>query len=95
MVRRFASWDDPELESYWDERKIREIEAMLTAFKRKIAKQQGYVCPVCKDHLANGEDIHEHHLIPRSEGGGNDPGNLWLVHYYCHRAEHARQRQRR
>ncbi len=25
MVRRFASWDDPELETYWDQRKHRAI----------------------------------------------------------------------
>ncbi len=89
MVRRFASWDDPDLQGYWDERKVREIESMLNAFKGKIAKQQGYVCPVCKDHLANGEEIHEHHLLPRSEGGGNEPANYRLVHYYCHQAAHA------
>jgi len=93
IVQRFASWDDPDLQGYWDERKIREIEAMLTAFKRKIAKQQGYVCPVCKDHLANGEDIHEHHLLPLSEGGGNEPANYNLVHYYCHQAAHAAMRR--
>jgi len=93
MVRRDASWDDPELETYWNERKIREIEAMLNAFKRRIAKQQGYVCPVCKDHLANDEELHEHHLIQRSEGGGDDTANVRLVHYYCHQAAHADMRR--
>jgi len=93
MVRRFASWDDPALETYWDERKIRELESMLTAFKRRIAKQQGYVCPMCKDHLANGEEIHEHHLVQRSEGGGDETANVRLVHYYCHQAAHAEMRR--
>jgi len=93
MVRRFASWDDPELQDYWDERKIREIERKLTVFKRKIAKQQGYVCPVCKDHLANDEAIHEHHLKPKSEGGGNELANYVLVHMYCHQARHAEMRR--
>jgi len=93
MVRRFASWDDPDLQEYWDERKIREIEAMLNAYKRQIAKQQGYVCPVSKDHLANDEEIHEHHLLPRSEGGGNETANVRLVHYYCHQAVHAEMRR--
>jgi RNA-directed DNA polymerase len=93
MVRRNASWDDPELQTYWDERKVREIESMLNTFKRQVAKQQGYVCPVCKDHLANGEEIHEHHLLPRSKGGGNEPANYALVHYYCHQAAHATMRR--
>jgi len=93
LVRRFASWDDPELEKYWDERKIREIELWLTSFMKKVAKRQGYVCPVCKDHLANGEEIHEHHLVPKSEGGGNQPSNYVLVHMYCHQAAHAEMRR--
>jgi RNA-directed DNA polymerase len=93
MVQRFASWDDPALEQYWDERKIREIELQLTAFMRKVAKQQGYVCPVCKDHLANGEELHDHHLVPKSKGGSNKPGNYVLVHYYCHQAAHAEMRR--
>jgi len=94
MVRRFASWDDPELESYWDERKEREIDLWLSAFKKKVAKQQNYVCPVCKDHLVNGEDLHEHHLVQRCEGGGNQPSNYVLVHHYCHQAAHAEMRRR-
>lgn len=93
LVKRFASWDDPELEQYWDERKIREIELWLTSFKKKIAKQQNYVCPVCKDHLANDEEIHNHHLVQKSKGGGNQPSNFVLVHMYCHQAAHAEMRR--
>lgn len=93
LVRRFASWDDPELEQYWDERKIREIELWLNAFRKKVAKQQKYLCPVCKDHLANSEEIHDHHLIPKSKGGGNQPSNYVLIHYYCHQAAHAEMRR--
>jgi RNA-directed DNA polymerase len=93
LVRRFASWDDPDLEGYWDGRKVVELERMVTAFKMKVAKQQKYVCPGCKDHLANGEEIHNHHLLPISKGGGNEPGNFVLVHYYCHQAVHAETRK--
>jgi RNA-directed DNA polymerase len=93
MVRRFASADDPELEQYWDERKIRELEFWLSSFKKKVAKQQNYVCPVCKDHLANGEEIHNHHLVPKVKGGRNHPSNYVLVHMYCHQAAHAEMRR--
>jgi len=93
MVRRFACWDDPELQDYWDERKIREIERKLNAFKRKVAKLQGYVCPVCKDHLANDEEIQSHYLKPKGEGRGNDPANYVLVHMYCLQAIHAELRR--
>lgn len=94
LVRRNASWDDPDLQEYWDDRKLRDLEAMVSKFKRDVAKRQGYVCPVCKDHLANGEEIHEHHLIPKSEGGGNELENYNLVHYYCHQAAHATMRRK-
>jgi len=88
VVQRFASWDDPELENYWNERKQKAVESMLTKFQQKIAKQQGYVCPICGDSLDNGEEVHEHHVVQRKDGGGNHPGNLRLVHLYCHQAIH-------
>src|SRR5215470_12956410 len=72
-VRRFASWDDPDLEQYFEDRKILELDAWLSSFKMQVAKQQGYVCPVCGEHLANGEDLHQHHLVPKKDGGKNVP----------------------
>jgi RNA-directed DNA polymerase len=92
LVRRFAAWDDPDLQEYWEERKVKELELMLNAFKRRVAKQQNYVCPVCKDSLANGEELHDHHLVPKGKGGGNDPSNYAIVHYFCHQAAHASMR---
>lgn len=91
-VRRFASWDDPDLEQYFEDRKILELDAWLSSFKMQVAKQQGYVCPVCGEHLANGEDLHQHHLVPKKDGGKNVPSNYILVHMYCHQATHAEMR---
>jgi len=88
LVRRFASWDDPELEEYWDARMKRETSDSLSKFQRQIAKQQEWVCPLCGDYLNNGEELHEHHVVPQKEGGSNHPSNLQLRHLYCHQAAH-------
>jgi len=88
LVRRFASWDDPDLEEYWDTRMKRETGDSLTKFQRVIAKQQGWVCLICGDYLNNGEEVHEHHAVQRKDGGSGKPENLQLVHLYCHQTVH-------
>jgi RNA-directed DNA polymerase len=93
LVKRFAAWDDPELEEYWNERSRKHASKELTRFQRVIAAQQEWKCPVCGEPLMNGEEIHEHHVIPRAKGGPNRPDNLRLVHYYCHGAIHSKQLQ--
>jgi len=91
MVQRFASWDDPDLQGYWDARKQRETGDSFTPFQRRIAKAQAWVCPKCGDYLDNGEELHEHHRIPRTQGGSNSPDNLTLLHLYCHQGVHAKK----
>lgn len=91
MVRRFSSWDDPDLQGYWDGRSKRATADILTTFQRKIAKRQDWACPVCGDYLSNGEELHEHHKVQRRNGGSNHPDNLTLLHLYCHQAVHGRK----
>jgi RNA-directed DNA polymerase len=93
MVKRFASWDDPELEDYWNERSKKKATKELSRFQQLIAAQQEWKCPICNEPLINGEELHEHHVIPRAQGGSNRPDNLRLVHYYCHGAIHGNQLQ--
>jgi len=90
-VQRFASWDDPELETYWTMRKLKSSKAMLTSFQKKIAEPQKYVCPICGESLDNGEELHEHHVVQRRDGGSNRPDNLRIVHLYCHMAIHGKK----
>ena len=88
-VRRFAAFDDPDLQEYWTKRKEQLTRNNLrTKVQKQIARTQQYVCPVCGDTLANGEVIEEHHHQPRSEGGNDTLANLRLVHIYCHQAVH-------
>ena len=40
------------------------------------------------DSLHNGEELHVHHVIPKSQGGEDTVSNLTLVHLYCHQQIH-------
>lgn len=92
MVRRFACWDDPDLEEYWAGRKAQEAINSLTAFQRKVAEAQKWVCPICRDWILNGEEWHEHRIIPGTEGGRYTRENVRLVHLYCHQTVHGKKR---
>jgi RNA-directed DNA polymerase len=89
MVRRGACWDDPDLEGYWAERKMRQAIDFLTGFQRQVASDQKWACPKCGDWILNGEEWHEHRVIPGCEGGKYTRDNVRLVHLYCHQAEHS------
>lgn len=53
--------------------------------------QQGK-CSVTKERLSL-EDIHCHHKLPRSLGGGDDYANLIILHERIHRLVHATQEE--
>jgi RNA-directed DNA polymerase len=88
LVRGTASPDDPQLRDYWAARRAAQA-ALLTPSRRKLAKDQGYVCPVCGDSLFNDEELHDHHIEPRAQGGSDGRANRDLVHLYCHQQIHA------
>ena len=55
------------------------------------AAQQGK-CAVTKERLSL-EDIHCHHKLPKSLGGGDDYANLIILHERIHRLVHATQEE--
>jgi RNA-directed DNA polymerase len=87
LVPKTYSPDDPALRDYWQQRRAK---SQVTAFRRRqlVQRQQG-ICPVCHQHLENGEDLHIHHVVPKKSGGKEDLANLWLVHHNCHRQIHS------
>ncbi len=89
LVRGTASPDDPQLRGYWAHRRAQKA-TLLSPGRQKLAQAQGYVCPVCGDSLFNEEEIHEHHVKPRSKGGERRRNNLDLVHLYCHQQIHGK-----
>ena len=91
LVKQRSSPDDPSLIEYWEKRnkKSQKSEAAKwNAKQEQVAYKQSYKCPVCKQSLFNGEELHLHHITPRSEGGKDTPNNLVWVHLFCHHKVH-------
>lgn len=94
LVQRGACVDDPALEGYWAGRKAQEAINSLTDFQRDVAERQKWVCPTCRDWIMNGEEWHEHRVIPGRDGGRYTRDNVQLVHLFCHQAEHVNKRRK-
>ena len=83
LVKGRSSPDDPSLKAYWLVREKAKAKA-LTPSKLKLADHQNGLCPQCGDSLFNDEEIEQHHIVPKKEGGPNTYDNLELVHFFCH-----------
>jgi RNA-directed DNA polymerase len=79
--------DDPTLRQYWLERASKKVKDLIPSHQ-KVAKNQQYVCQRCGESLFNGEELHVHHRIPRSQGGKDTYKNLEYLHLYCHQQVH-------
>ena len=91
LVKKRSSPDDPSLKEYWEKRGKRSQKseaAKWNAKQEQVAYKQGYNCPVCKQSLFNDEELHLHHITPRSEGGKDTLNNLVWVHLFCHHKVH-------
>lgn len=61
------------------------ISANLTKnVRRAIYKRDGYRCALCD----SPKGLQIHHVMPRSEGGSNDPMNLITLCWVCHAIAH-------
>src|SRR3954471_21689961 len=93
-VRGRSSPLDPDARPYWDERRRRRLEARSLSRRRQdLLRTQGYACAACGVPVDPDEDIglmDEHHAKPRHQGGGNETGNLRLLHRWCHHRHHQR-----
>ena len=91
MVKSTYSPDDPTLEWYWDARELSKIKEMPPK-PQQLARQQKGKCPLCGESLFINENIEQHHVVRRDEGGPNTLDNLMLLHLYCHQQLTAAQR---
>lgn len=98
-VRGTASPDNPTLQGYWAARQTRTGKSHWAkgSRQRRVAESQQWHCPVCREHLCNGEQLQLHHKTPVSDGGTNQIQNLAYLHQVCHehfhRAEQILNRQ--
>ncbi len=92
-VKGTASPDDPGLSQYWQDRRTRYGKSYWVRGSKlyRVAVNQNWQCPVCAQHLFNGEDVHTHHKVPLAAGGRDDEENLVHLHYACHKQVHSRR----
>jgi RNA-directed DNA polymerase len=93
-VKGTASPDDPTLGHYWQDRRTRYGKSYWVRGSKlfRVAVRQHWTCPVCAQHLFNGEDLHTHHTVPLAAGGSDDEDNLVHLHHACHRQFHGKRR---
>ena len=50
---------------------------------RKLAKAQGWLCPLCGERLRNGTPFNVDHIRPKAKGGSNSLKNKQITHAVC------------
>ena len=96
IVSKRASPDDPSLKEYWakkNKKRDKSEAVKWNAKQEQIAHKQGYKCPICKQSLFNNEELHLHHIVPRSEGGKDTVNNLLWLHLFCHHKVHHQKKE--
>lgn len=88
--------DDHNLLEYWEKRYAGITNKTWAKGSKyyKVAKNQGWKCPVCNQSLSNGEPIHTHHIVPMKDGGTDDTENLVHLHETCHIQVHSKSKKK-
>ncbi len=74
---------------YWSQRLSRH--PLLNGTKGKLLQKQGGKCLLCGLHFQDDDIIEIDHIIPRSQGGGEEHSNKIALHRHCHDERHARR----
>lgn len=51
----------------------------------QLLKREGYQCPLCEMPVLYGQELETHHKLARKLGGGENRGNLVILHKECHK----------
>jgi RNA-directed DNA polymerase len=90
-IRGEANPYDPAWEIYFEKRLGVKIVNTLPG-RRKLVylwmEQKGR-CPVCEQQITTLSGWHQHHLVRRTDGGGDGAANLVLLHPDCHSQVHS------
>ena len=69
-----------ELKEYFNKRNKKEFDKNNVAYRQKLAKKQGYKCPLCGMSITDfKEGLETHHKIPKTKGVNDEYKNLELV----------------
>ncbi|OTA18126.1 group II intron reverse transcriptase/maturase [Xenorhabdus beddingii] len=77
-------------ELYFEQRQIKHWKEnkLYLGKLRTIWERQRYRCSICGQMFNNDEDWDIHHIIRRTDGGGDEIDNLVMLHPNCHRLLH-------
>lgn len=88
MVRGDACTDDVAFEQYFKDRQSDLFKNrcfdVLGVLDSMLASSQDGECPLCKETLFSGEQLHKHHIIEKKLLGNDTFKNLVWVHKSCH-----------
>jgi len=89
-VRGEANPYDPAWDEYYLLRHSRNVPDTLAGRRLLVQlwQEQGGRCLACAQPLTEDEGWHNHHLVPRAAGGGDQLTNRALLHPTCHRQVH-------
>jgi RNA-directed DNA polymerase len=94
-VKAAANPYDPEWETYFEGLlDLRTVNSM--SGRRQVLalwRAQGGRCEECGEKITKETGWHRHHVVHRSNGGGDQQSNLRLLHPICHMALHANDRR--
>jgi RNA-directed DNA polymerase len=76
---------------YWSTR-LKKHPMLSGTLSKLLQKQQGK-CRWCELLFKDGDQIEIDHIVPKSEGGGDELSNKWALHRHCHDQRHAQQPQ--
>jgi RNA-directed DNA polymerase len=95
QVKRRSSPDDPQLIDYWRKRQTVYGKSHWDKSSKlyRVANTQNWHCPVCGEHLFNGDVLHLHHVLPIEQGGTDQENNLLWLHKLCHQQVHMGKKQ--
>ena len=85
----------PDTQKYWKQREYTNAFNQIYSVKMsRLYKRQQGKCSYCKELMTKeqvaNQELHAHHMLPRSLGGIESQSNLRLLHNECHRELHAR-----
>jgi RNA-directed DNA polymerase len=94
-IRRYAKIKaranpfDPQWELYFENRIAARMKDSLSPKLLTLWLRQKGKCPTCQQLISLESGWHVHHVVWRSNGGGNQLSNLQILHPACHWQSHA------
>jgi len=92
-IRGEANPFDPKQETYFEDRLGKKMKVGLTGKIKwlRLWWRQDKECPICQEKITEDTGWNVHHILPKSEGGGDNLSNLMMLHPNCHRALHSQR----